>query len=725
MNRTVRLSFSFPLKLSSSLAFLCILIVPHASAQWYWQNPLPQGNTLYSVTFVNQQTAWASASGGTLIKSTDGGNLWQVVTLPKRTYAQALFFLNQERGWTGGQVTGQSSALLATSDGGRTWSTQLEDSIGDFQTIVFANEQQGWTTGQGSSIWHTSNGGSSWQLQARPPLQVLYSLSFVDSLHGWAIGSRLLKTTNGGAEWNVDTALAGGRDIVFIDSVHGWACGGNQILHTANGGQTWQVQLDTFWRWIDVFALNDRRAWAVSETGQIVATTNGGQTWVFQSNPSGYVLQGISFTDTINGLAVGRLGTLLRTTDGGSTWRNMVRAVTRQSLTGIHTIDPSFVWASGLRGTILRTTNSGQSWDSLATGTGSTLSDVYFLNPLLGWTVGNSGTILRTTDGGDSWSRQPTPIVRQWRDIEFSYYPVGWIVGGDALSDGRLLKTTNGGNAWNEVQSLVLPQGASQIQFTSESHGWILAGSAITGSTQAVYRTTNDGNNWVPMLTSNSDTVFSSMSFVSNLKGWVSTIEYVLYRTDDAGATWRRFPTPFFFESLCFVDSLNGWAGAAVTGEIYRTTDGGESWTPQFSPMNGPIMDLKFSGRHNGWAVGNYGGILHTTNGGTTFVAESRPKSGRNIEWEFTLQQNFPNPFNASTSICFDVHQPMKQVLIELYDIVGQLIRVFEVPTPLIGLNTVVWDGRNSNGNEVASGIYIGRVRSRHQNAITKVVLLR
>ncbi|MCK7526259.1 MAG: hypothetical protein MZV64_55975 [Ignavibacteriales bacterium] len=68
---------------------------------------------------------------------------------------------------------------------------------------------------------------------------------------------------------------------------------------------------------------------------------------------------------------------------------------------------------------------------------------------------------------------------------------------------------------------------------------------------------------------------------------------------------------------------------------------------------------------NNGWIVGGSGTILHTTNGGVTFIEEennfTQPK-------EFLLQQNYPNPFNPSTKISWQSPVGSCQTL-KVYDI--------------------------------------------------------
>ncbi len=64
-----KLIISISLMLFSALSF----------AQWTWQNPLPQGNTLKSVYFTNANTGYAVGNYGTIIKTIDGGEQWTIL----------------------------------------------------------------------------------------------------------------------------------------------------------------------------------------------------------------------------------------------------------------------------------------------------------------------------------------------------------------------------------------------------------------------------------------------------------------------------------------------------------------------------------------------------------------------------------------------------------------------------------------------------------------------
>lgn len=78
---------------------------------------------------------------------------------------------------------------------------------------------------------------------------------------------------------------------------------------------------------------------------------------------------------------------------------------------------------------------------------------------------------------------------------------------------------------------------------------------------------------------------------------------------------------------------------------------------------------------------------------------------------EFGLEQNFPNPFNPSTSIHFALAKEVKTRL-EVYNVLGQRVRTLVHGVMPAGLHTVNWDGKNDAGEQVGSGVYVYRLQS-------------
>jgi hypothetical protein len=88
------------------------------------------------------------------------------------------------------------------------------------------------------------------------------------------------------------------------------------------------------------------------------------------------------------------------------------------------------------------------------------------------------------------------------------------------------------------------------------------------------------------------------------------------------------------------------------------------------------------------------------------------------------LLQNYPNPFNVSTKISYQLTEPARTRL-EIFNLRGELVRslIDEVQTP--GSYQVDWDGTDSQGTEVSSGLYFYRLTSGEVSQSQKMSLLR
>ena len=73
---------------------------------------------------------------------------------------------------------------------------------------------------------------------------------------------------------------------------------------------------------------------------------------------------------------------------------------------------------------------------------------------------------------------------------------------------------------------------------------------------------------------------------------------------------------------------------------------------------------------------------------------------------DYSLSQNFPNPFNPNTTVQFQVPKP-SDVNIKIYDMLGQEIRILFAGQVASGKYTVEWDGLNDSGARMSSGNYI------------------
>lgn len=92
----------------------------------------------------------------------------------------------------------------------------------------------------------------------------------------------------------------------------------------------------------------------------------------------------------------------------------------------------------------------------------------------------------------------------------------------------------------------------------------------------------------------------------------------------------------------------------------------------------------------------------------------------------WSLEQNFPNPFNNTTAIAFSAPPgPSQWVKLEIFNLSGQMIATPFAGLATTGRNLVYWDARLPSGTPAASGIYIYRLRTSASERYRSLILLR
>ncbi|MFQ5652342.1 MAG: VWA domain-containing protein [bacterium] len=94
----------------------------------------------------------------------------------------------------------------------------------------------------------------------------------------------------------------------------------------------------------------------------------------------------------------------------------------------------------------------------------------------------------------------------------------------------------------------------------------------------------------------------------------------------------------------------------------------------------------------------------------------------------FALQQNYPNPFNPTTTIGFDIPERLAEgvrVRLEIYNILGQLVRTLINENKVPGRYVVTWDGKDEGGELVTSGIYFYNLHATGFQESKRLLLLK
>jgi photosystem II stability/assembly factor-like uncharacterized protein len=236
------------------------------------------------------------------------------------------------------------------------------------------------------------------------------------------------------------------------------------------------------------------------------------------------------------------------------------------------------------------------------------------------WAI-RDNTMLCTKDGGNSWQKVTgVPATVQFTSVFFVTPQLGWAVG----YRGAIFHTEDGGGTWT-TQNSGIRDSLLSVAFPTPRSGWIV------GADGTILHTADGGKTWTRQ-SIDTDESLTSVEFVTDKLGWIATASAVggaIFLTEDGGSTWKdprkrkdKELNPYFsLESITFATTQLGWA-VGDRGTILHTTDGGRRWRKQNSGTTSDLRAVVFADTLSGWAVGTRGTILHTGDGGSTWTVQ-------------------------------------------------------------------------------------------------------
>ncbi|MFF4394720.1 WD40/YVTN/BNR-like repeat-containing protein [Streptomyces sp. NPDC001480] len=323
----------------------------HRAPHWALKDSGAPQTRFRGLAAVNRDTAWLAGTGGTVLRTTDGGASWRNVSPPG---AADLQFRD-----------------VAAFDARR--------------AVVLAIGE-----GEASRVYRTDDGGATWTESFRNTDQKAFydCMAFFDRRHGLAVSDpvdgrfRILSTADGGRTWRVLPAdgmpaaldgeagfAASGQCLVTSGPKDVWlATGGGaraRVLHSADRGLTWTaadtpVPAGDPARGVFALAFRDRthglavggdyRADQPSPRAAAV-TRDGGRTWQAAATPSPAYRSGAAWLphSRTAALAVGPTGTDV-TADGGRTWKTLDTG----SYDTVDCTPDLSCWAAGEQGRVAR-----------------------------------------------------------------------------------------------------------------------------------------------------------------------------------------------------------------------------------------------------------------------------------------------------------------------------------------------------------------------------------
>lgn len=708
------------MKIKITLIVLMILNLAVYAEDWRWQNPKPQSNSLWAVSFYNEFYGYAVGESGTIMFTPDGGKSWEIqfeaITDHLRSisvvdsitafiagddgsiYAttnggtnwnqqndhngtpinpnglNSIFFIDRNHGW----AAGDNGTILVTANSGKTWTAQTAGVPAgvSINSIYFIDSNNGFAVGSNGTVLYTSNGGTSWSSKSigESTTVINTKVKFLNSSTGFILGSGgiLYVTHNGGSSWSAVTSgvTDGLNDITSLSSTEYWiSCDNGKMLHSVNSGSSWTSETFNTYASVHGVAGVAGSVIAVGDFG-LTAMKSGSNSWSFSNTGKSPSVNWVTFGDNMHGYAGGQYGYMLKTTDGGKNWTEITRGITGDSFFGAAAAGKDNLWVVGDLGILLHTTDGGQTWtQQINTQTDSkTIESVSFVDQFNGWAVGDQGKIIHTTDGVH-WTYQTSPAAGTLFGVKFIDMQNGWICG----DKGLIMRTQNGGQTWT-------------VQNSNTSNALL----------SVDFRDLNNG--------------YSSGAFGTILK------------TVNGGQTWSTLTTPLPPNTQITINATSGKSDAAVwavgdQGLVLFSNNGGQTWSTQFAATGYDLFSSYVMNDSTLWIGGDWGTIL--AKGDPSLVTEVKEQKNLEVPQAFTLSQNYPNPFNPSTTIKFSLPRA-GNVTLKVYNILGS-----QVATLIDGFKPLGSYSVEFNAKNLPSGIYFYELREGSYSEIKKMSLLK
>ena len=700
-----------------TLSLIFFILVFQGITQWYWEYPIPQGNSINDLHILNGN-GFAVGLHGSILFTANNGSSWTLmdsvtpndltsVYIGQLQYANAVgdfgtilqttngMDWNEMNSGTHYKLNGVASTpsasrtiaigykgiILKTEMGWEDWENVNSPTISTLYAIDFATDQVGIIVGEDGTVLRTDNGGTSWSQLSSGLTPPLLDVHFPNESTGYLVGNQgtIMKTTDAGATWNdvsdeqVENNLT---SVYFGDELSGCVVGANGIvITTLDGGTTWEhyftndevafltsyyqkVQNDTICDTIVVAGAN----------GMILKTDSCGVSWINTTHSSAYTLNDIVFPENNNGYAIGGdpfndKPYMLRYSDSTSWQVHNIDTITHY-LTEIFFLNSDVGYVAGREGSIYKTSNKGISWSPLESGVNEILYSIFFLNDLLGFAAGSNGTIIKTTSGDTTWSVLNTGTTNNL----YSLYLTSSDNGGFAVGEsGTILKINSGGNEIYPVPS---------------------------NTTEHLYD-----------VFIKSDTV----SFAVGFSGTILKIRTV-FGSEEVLSIPSGVTTPL--NDIYFTNNTTGYI-AGENGVMLKTTDGGFNWYPQYTGTSNNLRGLTFTDQVTGYTAGSGATILKTTNGGGGVTT---PSVGEINSIDYKMQI-FPNPTSKFTWIGYEL--PDKSVVqISLFDLSGREIKQIIINKQLQGKQKVKMDAAS-----IQPGIYLVVLKVNDQMITEKLII--
>lgn len=325
--------------------FTFLMCVSTLNAQWQKMD-VETDASFRGLDVVNENVIWASGTGGTVIRTIDGGENWDVIKVPD---ADKLDFrdieaFDENTAYILSIGNGEASRIYKTIDGGENWKLQFKntDEKAFFDSIAFWDEKNGMAQSDpvdGKYVLYRTTDGENWTQVSTAKMP-----SVKEGEAAFAASGTCIITEGKNRIW----LITGGMDA--------------RVFYSKNRGKSWKVYdtpivNGTAGSGIFGIAMSDKKNGVIvggnyekpdEATNNLAFTSNGGKTWNLAKGLNGY-RSGVAFIEKNTIIAVGSNGSDI-STDGGKNWKNLDKG----NYNAVQSLGKSSTWAVGPKGLVVK-----------------------------------------------------------------------------------------------------------------------------------------------------------------------------------------------------------------------------------------------------------------------------------------------------------------------------------------------------------------------------------
>lgn len=415
-------------------------------------------------------------------------------------------------------------------------------------------------------------------------------------------------------------------------------------------------------------------------------------------------------------------------------------------------------------------------WNSVEIGIKNKLTDVYFINDTLGFCIGDSSILFFTENSGKTWHlKHLDDTKRRLNEISF-FNETGFIVG-----DGAIYRTTDKGIDWLPVVVDSLANFAG-LDFYAPNKIWVYGGINNLENRGVIYESVNLGETWYKKFDTEQHFTLKgkrihAVKLISETNALILCTGSIdplgptyIYRTTNNGIDWNYYSENIHYTwGLSSIDTDTLWSWGIG---LELSVDSGETWSSneflfikedgslenftaetiidleisensrvnflqakddQYSvlinkenplvweridiPTTTRLTSMYFIDCDNIWCTSLSGSLI--TN--SKIISSVKDYSDLDINSNFIVLGNYPNPFNATTRIKYHVKNSTSLTL-SLYDLAGQRINIFRNNYHSAGDYHHDIDSHRMN---LSSGVYIYSLTDSHIMYSRKILLIK